>query len=225
LPLCKLFAKRQRESMLNVLGLSREAQKEQYAEEIMTSALRVLKDRFSRETLNVQKVFDYAARLKQVAAEKLEGIATELDQRLQEVTPPNHDGLYFARCTLSGDKTKHFFYVQIIQMAKEWGYFANLNGKQEWVQLSIRAEPEFEYVLSFHGVGQRDTGVMVASPFTYVRIPKEDGGHEFADTHRAATELFQFNYAESIDSIERRFRDWLDMSIAIALGEWKRTLQ
>jgi len=223
--LCKLFAKRQRESMLNVLGLSREAQKDQYADEIIASALRVLQDRFSRETVNVQKVFKYAARLKEMASERFERMAGELDGRLQTLTPPNYDGEYYARRTVSGEATRHYFYGQIIQMAKEWDYFANLNGKQEWVRLSIRAEPEFEYVLSLHGVGQRDTGVMVVSPFTYLRIQKEDGGHEFADVHSAATELFQFNYAESIDSVEQRFADWLDMSVAIALGEWKRTLQ
>ncbi|MBI3598193.1 MAG: hypothetical protein HY201_01885, partial [Nitrospirae bacterium] len=43
--------------------------------------------------------------------------------------------------------------------------------------------------------------------------------------HQEEKELFQFNYIESLESTEKRFKDWLELAIAIALAEWKRLLQ
>jgi hypothetical protein len=43
--------------------------------------------------------------------------------------------------------------------------------------------------------------------------------------HPAATDLFQFNYAETYESTQKRFAEWLESSLAIALAEWKRSLQ
>ena len=65
---------------------------------------------------------------------------------------------------------------------------------------------------------------MVASAFTSMRVPKEEGGNELANTNPACLDLFQFNYAESPENIEQRFREWLESSITIALAEWKKSI-
>jgi len=65
----------------------------------------------------------------------------------------------------------------------------------------------------------------VASAFTYIKAPREGGGLEPVSLHPAATDLFQFNYAESYESTLKRFSEWLESSIAIAMAEWKRSLQ
>jgi hypothetical protein len=57
-----------------------------------------------------------------------------------------------------------------------------------------------------------------------VKAPREDGGSEPVALHPAATELFQFNYAEGYETTEKRFDEWLEASMAIALAEWNRSL-
>ncbi|MFP5381484.1 MAG: hypothetical protein ACLGG4_04400 [Gammaproteobacteria bacterium] len=59
----------------------------------------------------------------------------------------------------------------------------------------------------------------------YLKAPREDGGTDAVNLHPAATDLFQFNYIEPYESIEKRFAEWLESSLAIALAEWKRTIQ
>ena len=83
---------------------------------------------------------------------------------------------------------------------------------------------EFDYVVTIHGYGSGDSGILAASAFTYLKVPREEGGTETINCHPAATDLFQFNYVESYDSTQQRFTEWLDSSLAIALAEWKRSL-
>jgi hypothetical protein len=91
--------------------------------------------------------------------------------------------------------------------------------------LTISTEQDFDYVISLHGYGPGDSGIMSASAFTYIKAIREDGGTEPVDLHPAATDLFQFNYAESFESTSARYAEWLESSLAIAMAEWKRTLQ
>jgi hypothetical protein len=65
---------------------------------------------------------------------------------------------------------------------------------------------------------------MVASAFTSIRVPRDEGGTDPANTTPVCLDLFQFNYAEKLKNIEKRFREWLESSIAIALTEWKKNI-
>lgn len=91
--------------------------------------------------------------------------------------------------------------------------------------MTLTTDQEFDYVVSFHGYGSGDSGILAASAFTYVKVSSEDGGTETVNLHPAATDLFQFNYIEPYESTQKRFAEWLESSLAIALAEWKRSLQ
>ncbi|MEZ5477698.1 MAG: hypothetical protein R3E95_09520 [Thiolinea sp.] len=65
---------------------------------------------------------------------------------------------------------------------------------------------------------------MAASALTTRRIEKEGGGDEPVNIQPATTDVFQFNYAETLDSTKQRFEEWLESSLAIALAEWKRQI-
>lgn len=91
--------------------------------------------------------------------------------------------------------------------------------------MTLTTDQEFDYVVTFHGYGSGDSGILAASAFTYLKVPREEGGTEMVNLHPAATDLFQFNYAESFESTQKRFAEWLESSLAIALAEWKRSLQ
>lgn len=224
--LVQLFAKRQRDSILAAIGLEQQVQQARYAEEIISAAIRALKDRVVAQTERVKQVYAVADQLRTAAFKRLTDIAAKLDIQLKEVTPPNHPS-YHARADYADDSSskKHYFHNQIVEIAKGFKYFANLERYRTWVRLSITTEETFELVVSFHGYGYGSDGIMVASAFTSQRVPREEGGREPVNTQAVAQELFQFNYAEASESTERRFKEWLESVVAIALAEWKRLLQ
>ena len=226
LPLVLLFARRQREAILKAIGLEQQVQQSKYADQIISSALQVLKDKYSREKVKVGQVHQYAEKLFSIAYTRLHDVARNLDAELKKVTPPGRDS-YQAWANSANNKSeqRHYFQKQIVSIANLFNYFANFDNQRAWVRISITTEETFDYVLSFHGYGSGDTGLLAVSSFTYIKAPREEGGTEPINLHPASTDLFQFNYIESYESTEKRFSEWLESSLAIALAEWKKTLQ
>ena len=225
--LVQIFAKRQKESILAALGLEQQVQQSRYAEEIISSAIKVLKDRVAGETEKMQAVYRIADQLHQIASEQLGKIAELINPQLITVTP-RWTAQYKATVKSADNNAadRHFFHHQIIDIAKHFDYYANLEKHRSWVRLSIATDEQFEFVISLHGFGYWDSGIMVATAFTCQRVAREGGfGTDVINTRSASPDLFQFNYEEDRENIERRFREWLEASIAIALAEWRRLLQ
>lgn len=225
-PLVSLFARRQREAILKALGLEQQIQQSKYADQIISSALQVLKGKYSREKEKVGRVYEYAEELFTMADTRFHEIAKSLDIELVKVTPPGLSS-YHARANSANNKSdqRHYFQKQIVAIANLFDYYANFDRQRTWVRISITTEDTFDYVLSFHGYGSGDTGLLAISAFTYIKAPKEEGGSEPINLHPASTDLFQFNYIESFESTKKRFSEWLESSLAIALAEWKKSLR
>lgn len=225
--LVTFFARRQRDAILKALGLEQQVQQSKYADQILASALELLRGRFNRERQRVSVVYGHAAKLFAHVETKFRELATSLDQQLPSLTPPNKPTRYHARSNSADNSSnqRHYFQKQIVAIAKHFDYFANFETFRTWVRITITTDQDFDYVVSFHGYGPGDTGILAASAFTYMKAPREEGGTEPVSLHPAATDLFQFNYAESFETTEKRFEEWLEASMAIALAEWKRSLQ
>jgi len=224
--LVSFFARRQRDAILKALGLEQQVQQSKYAEQILASALEVLKNRFGREKEKVSAVYVHAGKLFERAEGKFRALAESLDHSLRPLTPPSKAN-YRARANSADNLSaqRHYFQKQIVEVAKQFEYFANLERFRAWTRLTISTAQDFDYVVSIHGYGVGDTGILAASAFTYTKAQKEDGGTEPVALHPASTDLFQFNYAESFETTEKRFDEWIEGSIAIALAEWKRSLE
>lgn len=224
-PLVALFSRRQRDAILAAIGLEQQVHQARYAEEIISSAVQVLKDRFADHVRQVDRVYEVAEELRELAYARISEIASSLDEKLKPITP--HNGVPYhanAKSASNEAEEKHYFYFQIIEIAKQFGYFANIEPYRSWARLAISADEVFEVVVSFHGFGRGNRGVMVASALTFQRMPREGGGMEAANVRAAMTELFQFNYAESRETTVERFREWLEAAVAIGLAEWKRVI-
>lgn len=225
-PLVTFFARRQKEAILRALGLEQQVQQSKYADQIISSALELLKTKFSKEKQKISVVYEHAEKLFNIVDTKFRSLVTSIDGQLRSVTPPQKPK-YHARSNAANNASvqRHYFQKQIVDAAKQFDYYANFEQHRSWVRITLTTEQEFDYVVSFHGYGFGDTGILVASAFTYVKAPREDGGTEPVNLHPAATDLFQFNYIEPYQSTEKRFDEWLESSTAIALAEWKRSLQ
>lgn len=220
-PLAALFARRQRDSILRAIGIEQQVRREGDPEQIMEAAFRLLRGKSAALAETQREVYPIAERLLDVSVLRMSEIQGELGSELAEI-----DSGYSA--SVDSEKMdaerSYYYWGQIVQIAKEFDYYANPEGKKAWGSLKIRTEGAFELVVSLHSYGRQFNGIMVASAFSAQRVFLEGGGTEPINTAPAMTDLFQFNYAERRESIERRFKDWLESAIAIALGEWYRTL-
>lgn len=223
-PLVTFFARRQREAILRALGLEQQVQQANYAGQVISSALQLLRDRLSKEREKASEVYVYADKLFSLAELRFREVFSELDRELVGVSPPGVQK-YHARSNSAGNSSeqRHYFQKQIVTIANQFDYYANFEKYRSWVRATITTESEFDYVVSFHGYGFGESGILAVSAFTYIKAPREEGGSEPVNL-RPAAELFQFNYAEPYESTEKRFTEWYESSLAIALAEWKRTL-
>lgn len=225
-PLVSLFARRQRSSILSAIGLEKQVQQEGFAEQIMSSAVAALKQKFEDHDQAISKAFATADSLRSKAASRLQELSDTLNKQFEDMQAVNGRP-YSSNVREAGNESdqRHYFYAQIVAAAKEMDYFANLDPYRSWVRLLIQTDRIFELVISFHGLGSVGSGVLVASALTFERVPTEDGGTQFVNVRASAPEIFQFNYAERKESIEARFVDWLETATAIAFDQWKKRIE
>jgi Fic family protein len=224
-PTITLFARRQRDAILKALGLEQQVQQSKYSDQIVESALQLLRSRYSQEQQKASVVYQFADALLDRVNLDFEKLVSSLNPQLRDLTPPGKNP-YQVRLNSANEASNksHYFQRQIIDIAKQHDYFANLERYRSWIRITFATEQDFDYVISIHGYGPGDSGILAISAFTYIKAPREEGGTEPVALRPAATELFQFNYVESLETIQKRFGEWLDASMAIALAEWKRTL-
>lgn len=226
LPLVSMFAKRQRDAILKAIGLEQQVQQSKHTDQIISSALQVLKNKYSKEREEIGKVYQYAEKLFVFAESRIGELTSRLDSELRVINSSTKEK-YHARTNSANNHSeqRHYFQKQIVSVANQFDYHANFDNHRSWIRLLITTKEAFDYVISIHGYGASNTGLLAASAFTYIKAPKEEGGTEPVSLRPASTDLFQFNYIESYESAEKRFSEWLESSFAIALAEWKRTLQ
>ncbi|MBK1650115.1 Fic family protein [Rhabdochromatium marinum] len=220
-----LFVRRQKEAVLHALGLEQQVQQSKYADQIISSALEILKGKYAQETRKIGRVYDYAKEIFNITDKHLREISSSLNAELMKVTPPNQQQ-YNSNITSADNQSgrRHYFYNQIVGVANTFNYYANLDRYRAWVRMAIHTEENFEYIISIHAYGHADNGIMAVSALSARRIETEEGGTEPVNVQPATTDIFQFNYAEELDSTKQRYEDWLESSLAIALAEWKRQI-
>ncbi|OOV87681.1 Fic family protein [Oceanospirillum linum] len=227
LPLVKLFAKRQRDSILSALGIQQQVEQAKHSQQIITNAIALLNKKSRMEKEQIRSVYDVSGKLQVRAEEKLDEIRQQLDPQLREVDTASGEtynaSLKYAR---DGQQDSYYFRRQIVEMAKMHDYYANSDHYKSWTRLVIYTANIFEIVFSIHGYGHGDNGVMVVSGFTFEKVPSEETntGTESTNIKSSNRDIFQFNYLESEENILKRFDEWLDDSITFALAEWQKSL-
>ncbi|MBF0135296.1 MAG: Fic family protein [Magnetococcales bacterium] len=226
-PLCDLFAYNQRESILAALGIEQSVHQARHAEEILASGLQLLKERFASETNRMDRVFEYAETLRKKTENRFAAIVDTMNTELSALTPPGLPRAYRALRDSQGNHSekRQYFRNEIIQVAGKYKYHVNFSKNCSWASMTIQTMNHFQFVVALHGMGPVHKGIMAASGFTLFRVPREgQKGTETTDIQPASPDYFQFNYVESQESVEKRFQEWLESSLAIALAEWRRSI-
>jgi Fic family protein len=225
--LVKLFSKRQRDSILSALGIQQQVEQAKHSEQIISSTLALLVAKSTAKQEALSSIYEVAKSLQCIAKEKLTALQETLDPDLRVIETHGRDTFNASvRHAKDGEKESHYYQKQIYEVANKHDYFANLDRYKSWSRLVIYTDKIFELVFSIHGHGHGDNGVMVATGFTFEKIPSEDSnsGTEPTNTKPCSQEIFQFNYLESKDDTVKRFHEWVDDSITIALAEWQQTI-
>ncbi|MBF0284842.1 MAG: Fic family protein [Magnetococcales bacterium] len=224
-PLCDLFARLQREAILTALGIEQSVQQARHASEILASGLQLLKNKRDQEMVRRDEVFAHSVHLEGITSKRIQELDANLKSQLKESSPPGQN--YASSFAYNENKTKKrdYFRHQILQIASGYKYLPDLSRHSASIVLTIRTINHFQWIVAFHGLGPVHKGIMAATSFTQFRIPREHGsGTDAVDVRPASPDFFQFNYAEPMSSIESRFSEWLDASLAMGLSEWQRSL-
>ena len=220
-PLVSLFASNQRRAFVGALGVAGDVMRRRRVDEVIELARDVLERR--REELKAEWARAEAT------AERLLGIArerfTKVSQDLQvEVGALSEGYRFWADAERAGGARDFWHRYQVIETAKQLGYFANLALYRAWVRLGMRTEGVSEIVLSFHGIGHEFRGVLGVSMCYSRRDEAGEDERRVSGVQRLGTELFQVNYREPVDAAAERFRAWVDDCLVEGLECWRQQL-
>jgi hypothetical protein len=249
--LVQFFAKRQQEAIRAAMGIEEQVQHGQYAEEIISAAIPVLKNRSADRVEHVKKVRALADQLWTVAFARLTDIAKGLDKQLQEVSPSYslpHDYSahvseicnYF-RENGRNDLVECGISIETGQLTHEIIAHGKLYRHTRFLELLVTTEENFALTISFGSDSYGNNGMMAASALTRhyglhypdpnqseserLFVAYEGTADMFGYPHNETMKTFQFNYADLPESADKRFKNWLEEVIVIALSEWKGRLQ
>ena len=219
-PLIDLFARLAKKAFVKSLSISEKVLHDhEPVHQLIAAAAMRLKARFENQREKQNRVFEHGRELEKLAQRKLSETARELDKELKVFSDK-----YFATIENSGDTTRHWFYKQIIESAKSLGYFADTRTHHTWIRLKIKEERQGEIVVSFHSLGVDFLGILAASAFMEYRDRSDEGDVEIDGPYILCADVFQCAFNEGLDTVVRRFEDWLNEIVLVGLDKWRKQL-
>jgi Fic family protein len=225
--LINLFAKSQKQAFIRSLGLSEQILSEtRRAQAVIASIANKIRQNQSPTIPDRrQKVESFATNLFKIASARLQDIATEIKLSVQNLVS---DADSFVVPAAAGDKKSYYHRFQVVETAKQLGYFANLSPYHSWIQLVINVESSTTILLSFHAVGHEYLGLLACSACAYHRDNTGEGerniSRNISDIQALTDSLFQFSYADDESNLTERFKKWLEDVIVTGLEYWNKSV-
>jgi Fic family protein len=221
--LIKLFSKSQKQAFIRSLGLSEQILSEtRRAQAVIAS----ITDKFKQnQSATIQdrckKAEGLATKLFGIASNRLQDIEKEIESSVYNLV---NDAQIFIVSAPEGDSKSYYHRYQVIETAKQLGYFANLRPYHTWIQLVINIESSTTILLSFHVLGHEYRGLLVCSACAYHRDNTEEGEKNMSDIQPLTDSLFQFSYADEESNLVERFKQWLENIIVTGLEYWNDSI-
>ena len=219
-PLVDYFARLQKDEFVRALSIAKDVIKARRVQDAITSMRESLKARQDALVSEWEAAKSIAARLQQIAQQRLTEVAADLHQHVFDLV--GH-GKSFADGAPDGSDRSHFYRYQIIQTAKELGYFAGTQTYRSWARLVLRNSTQTELLIAFHGIGYEFQGVLACSATWFQRVETEKREREIGPVTSLSDGVFQINYKEPFAEVEARFADWLEDAIVRGLKLWEDT--
>jgi Fic family protein len=229
--LVRLFNQIEKRAYIQALDLSEEVLQTRTP---VLSLIDSIAERYrERRRYLYDRVFNIVARqIYDIARADMETLANHMRQQFQ-----NSSLQVSIRVGASAPEGSDWYRAQIVKVARDLGYFANLTRPRLWVRLSLtddaKIAPNADIVVSLHYLGKENRGVMIATAFLDIihTSTAEDSEvqaseQRFRETHTIVTDGFTFAYTDT-DMSERRqqeFRQWLEQAMIVGLAEWQKQL-
>ncbi len=220
--LIELFTRLQQRAFVRALSISEEVISNQ---ESLNAAIRSvvsrLRSRAEEERTERRRVFDISKEIENKTATCLQNVADEIRSKIVGI-----DNSYQIEVDRGEGGRQHWFWNQVVNVAKTFSYFADLNTYHAWIRLKIRKvrERQTEIVFSFHSLGTEFVGIISTTAFIEHRIWGEDGSPTIDGPDPVCRETFQFFYNQEAPKVLARFEKWLNDAIVVGLDQWRRQL-
>lgn len=203
-PLVDLFARNAKRSFIRALSLSEDVLRGQTTlQMVVKNFAKLYQERKSLTEDTYQPVELLADTLFQETRNFLEEVATQIQQEFAMITsaPVVH-------VASSSPTNEHYYSAQIISVAQQLEYWANITRRRYWVRLHLVNGQKTHLVFSFHYLGKVNRGVMVCTAFVYFpeikpktslephAMPEFELEPPFSETHRICDEPFYFSYQD-----------------------------
>ena len=234
-PLVSVFAAAQRREFSKAINISREILEgtpQETAEEHQARTKMIIKsaaqkftartEQQNKEWVQAQSIAKNLHRLSVDALKQTEGNLND-----DFASYPGSGDLFRTDSFSEGDLDDrgHYFRQQIIDVARELGYFASTATHHEWTRLTLHpGKGRAELLVSFHGVGHSYRGVLVCSVSFFRRERTSAEERQVSTAIPLTDEVFQINYQDSEDLVKERFRPWLEKAIGRGLAFWHKSL-
>jgi hypothetical protein len=233
-PLVTLFGQNAKRAFVRALSLSEDVLRGEAVislPRMLESLVNIYETRRRPTEEKHQRVEALADQLADEAVDLLKEVAEQIKQKFAAVISPP-----VARVARSRDHNAHYYTAQIVSIAKDFNYFANLVRRRSWVRLHLVDGQKTQIVFSFHYLSKVNRGVMVCTGFTYFpeikpelhleNIDELEPEPQFGETHPICTEPFIFSYTDEVrlKGLKSDFRKWLNIAIGVGLAEWAQRL-
>ena len=216
-PLVAFFAKLQRKQFINALGIARDLDTRVRVD----ARIQAMKQQLAKRRMSLERewqtAIDKAARLQEVAAQRLGEVRAMLEVELSD----DGDFKFSVDQEPNDGRRDYWFHKQIVSTAKYLDYYANTNHYRSWLRLMMRDGSHAQLLISFHCIGFQFQGVLACSATWFRRVPTDDDGYETEGASALSDEVFQINYKEPPDELEARFQDWLEVALERGLARWE----
>lgn len=230
-PLVRLFVDRQRAALLG--AIAERPSEARGPEQVFASVIRA-RQRREAKALRYAPAYDTAARLAEVAYDRLLHLSESANAQLAPLGQPY-------RVTVRSDRTGASDKTEIPSaLGRTLPSSASPSETKPlpWIQFTIETADIFSFLMAFHPTGDVWQGLVQVLAVTHGMAEGARRSLELTlkDLERSTTggsprsrepaavrpDPFQFNYAEPPEATERRFRDWLEETITLALAVWQQ---
>ncbi len=221
--LIELFAKSQKRAFIRSLGLSEQILVDSRRTKAIISSItdKLKQDIEKTEQAKIQQAEKNAELLFEIAKDKLQEIGNEIVLSVKNLV---EDAQIFTTHAFKGDKKSHYYRYQVVETAKQLGYYANLRNYHSWIQLVIDVDRPTMILISFHVLGYEYHGLLACSASAYHRDVTEDGDKSINEIQALTDSPFQFSYADQQENLAQRYKQWLESAVITGLEYWNKSL-
>jgi Fic family protein len=221
--LIQFFAARQKKAFVAALGVAREISQEgQRIDQQLAAIAEIFTRRDQESRAELDRAKEIARMMWSRAVARFNELAPELEGAMN--APEKGRRAFVDEASDEDDNRRTWHRWQILQGARELGYFAGLRDFACWVRLGIDTESgRSEILLALHEVGPEYRGVVGGAISFYRRQESPEGERHAVDLQIVSEDLLQINYKDSVDAVGQRFDRWLDRGLVRALEAWRRS--